>query len=94
MTTINLTILTIAIGFTTCVQADPTYCGPYRCSAYDLQHDRRAEQRRYERELDRRDSLRAEQEQRDRAFDQMERQWENMLRRNEYEDQRRHNFYR
>jgi hypothetical protein len=88
--TVIACITGFALGYAAPVKADPTYCGPYRCSPYDREHDRRAEQRRYERELDRRDSLREEQRQWERIQDNVTRDMENMLRRNEYEDQRRY----
>ena len=93
---IAATVLACVIGFTLgyChpVHADPSYCGPYRCSAYDLQHDRRADERRLLRELDRRDSLREEQRQWERIQDNVERDWQRSLDRREREE--RNNFYR
>ena len=66
--------------------ADPDYCGPYRCTQFDLQHDRRADERKAARELDRRESLRDEQAQLDRSMDNMTRAIERQQDRWERED--------
>ena len=42
-----------AIAYAPTTQAGGTYCGPYSCTAFDLEHDRRDERRKAE--LDRRD---------------------------------------
>jgi hypothetical protein len=84
--TVVACIVGFAIGYAAPVKADPTYCGPYRCSAYDLQHDRRADERRREREYDRRESLREEQRQWERIQDNMERDWQRSLDRREREN--------
>lgn len=62
-----------ALGYCTPAPADPVWCGPYRCTAWDRQHDRRAELRRAESEREYRDALRQEQAQWQRSEDQLER---------------------
>lgn len=66
-------VIGFALGYCTPAPADPVWCGPYRCTAWDRQHDRRAELRRLESERDYRDALRQEQDQWRRTEDQMER---------------------
>ncbi len=54
-TTRILAALTLgfAIAYSPNTVAGGTYCGPYSCTAFDLEHDRRDERRKAE--LDRRD---------------------------------------
>jgi len=89
--TVLACIIGFSVGYCAPVHADPSWCdGISRpCTAYDREHDRRAEARKLERERDLRDSLRDEQYQWERQQDTMERDWQRSLDRREREEARR-----
>jgi hypothetical protein len=87
--TILATLIGFTVGYCTPAHADPRFCTTYRCSDAALLHDLRADERRREREYDRREHERETQRQLERSTDTIERQWEEMRRRDERAEDRR-----
>lgn len=88
-----LTLAALALGFiagySVNAEAGGLYCGPYSCTPYDREHDRRDEQLRYERDMDRREALRMQSEAYERSYDRFQQEQRDRRAREEHEALRR-----